>query len=330
MSDALAGKVVVLLGASRGLGRAAALELARRGARLVLAARDPRSLTETQRMCEQLGALALVQVTDATVAAEVERLAVVAVTHFGCIDVWINNAGVTLFALLEQAPFLEHQRVIETNLYGSIHGARAALPIFRTQRRGTLINVGSILSMVGHAFVPSYVISKFAIRGLTEALRVELADEPDIHVCGLYPYAIDTQHFESAANELQRKAWAMAPAQSPEKVARALSDLAARPRRELCVPRSAKLILALHSLMPRTFERVLLHALQRWHLRGPQERAPEGNLFRPSEQQARIHGRRSPRVSTPRLLAFAARDALGLLAGDALRTWRRARGLPSP
>src|SRR5690606_17479042 len=130
---------------------------------------------------------------------------------FERIDVWVNNAGVTLFAPLEGAPFEQHRRVIETNLFGPMYAARAVVPIFRRQGRGVMINVGSILGKVGQPFVPSYVISKFALRGLTEALRAELADAPDIHVCSLLPYAMDTPHFESGANRVGRAAHPMPP-----------------------------------------------------------------------------------------------------------------------
>ena len=101
------------------------------------------------------------------------------------------------------------------NLIGAMHGARAAIPTFRRQHRGTLINIGSVVSHVGQAFVPSYVISKFGVRGLSEALRVELADEPDIHVCTLFPYAIDTPHFQTARND-RAVAARCAPALAPQ------------------------------------------------------------------------------------------------------------------
>src|SRR5690606_37667297 len=117
--------------------------------------------------------------------ADVQALAALALEQTGVIDVWVNNAGVTLFGSIEGGPLDEHREVLETNVFGAIHGARAVLPIFRRQRRGVLINVGSILSKIGQPFVPSYVVSKFALRGLTEALRAELADEYDIHVCSL-------------------------------------------------------------------------------------------------------------------------------------------------
>jgi hypothetical protein len=197
--------------------------------------------------------------------------------------------------------------VIETNLYGSIFGARAVVPVFRRQKRGVLINVGSVLSKVGQPFVPSYVISKFALRGMSEALRVELADELDIHVCSILPYAIDTEHFESGANELGREAHAMPPVQSPEKVAAAIVDLALHPRREVHLPRYAPLGLALHFMFPRATERLLLEVLGKWHFGVTPEPSTTGNLYAPTRPDGAVHGARQPQLSTLALLLYALR-----------------------
>jgi short-subunit dehydrogenase len=300
-------KVAVITGASSGLGREAAREFASRGFAVVLAARRRDELEQTAATCRALGAEALVVPTDVTCESDVQRLVAATLTRWSRIDTWVNNAGVTLFSPLEEGPFEEHRRVIETNLFGSMHGARAVIPVFRRQKQGVLINVGSVLSKIGQAFVPSYVISKFALRGLSEALRVELADEPDIHVCTLFPYAIDTPHFQTGANELGRKAYAMPPMQTPEKVARALVDMAEHPRRERHVPRIAFLGLGLHFLRPRSIERLLLHALEAWHLGGSTRRTA-GNLYRPPSESGAVHGHRKPRIVGPAFAAWAVRE----------------------
>jgi short-subunit dehydrogenase len=300
----LSGKVIVVTGASGGLGRAAALELARRGARLVLGARRADAIEETAALCRAEGAEAVAVVADVTQEVDVVGLAHRALALSGKIDVWVNNAGVTSFGMLESTPLTEHRRVLETNLWGAVHGARAVLPSFRRQGFGVLINVGSILGKVGQPFVPSYVISKFALRGLSEALRGELADQPAIHVCTLLPYAIDTQHFQAGANFVGRKPYAMPPVQSPEKVARALADLAERPRRELHVPRVATLGLALHLLFPRLVERVIFDSLKEWHFGEAQKLDAAGNLWQPSADAAAVHGQRAPRVSLGGLVAW--------------------------
>lgn len=307
-------QTVVITGASSGIGRAAALELARRGARLIVAARRIDAIEDTAQRCRELGAEALAVVSDVTVEKDVAHLASRALEVNGAIDVWVNNAGVTAFGSLEGTPLEEHRRVVETNLWGAVYGARAALPVFRRQGRGTLINVGSILSKVGQPFVPSYVISKFALRGLSEALRAEVANQPNIHICTLLPYAVDTPHFQAGANFVGREAHAMPPAQSPEVVARALVDLIDRPRRELHVPRSAQLGLALHALFPRAVERVIHDALSRWHFGAPQQLG-SGNLWEGKLEPPTIHGERPPQLSFQALIAWL----FGHYASRALR-----------
>jgi NAD(P)-dependent dehydrogenase (short-subunit alcohol dehydrogenase family) len=302
----LRDSVVVVTGASSGLGRATAYELAGRGARLVLAARRSDALEDTARRCRHADGSAVVVETDVTSEADVQRLARRAVEAYGRIDVWINNAGVTLFSPLEGATFDEHQRVIETNLFGAMHSARAVIPIFRQQRHGIMINVGSILGEVGHAFVPSYVISKFAVHGLSEALRVQLADEPNIHICTVFPYTIDTPHFEVAANWIHRAPRALPPMQSPEKVARAIAGLCERPRRVRFVPRSLVFGLALHALLPRSSERLLLHALRKYHISDAPQTMTDGNLFDGASIPATVHGERPPMISTPLFATWAA------------------------
>jgi short-subunit dehydrogenase len=303
----LKNRVVVITGASSGIGRAAALAFAERGSRLVLAARRREALESIARACRGLGAQAVIRETDVKREDEVQALAQLALEQTGALDVWVNNAGVTLFGSIEHGPLDEHREVIETNLFGAIHGARAAIPIFRRQKRGVLINVGSILSKIGQPFVPSYVVSKFALRGLSEALRAELADERDIHVCSLLPYAVDTEHFESGANHMGLDVHAMPPVQAPEKVARAMVELAEHPVRERHVPRIALAGLALHAAFPRTVERILFEALSKWHFGDEPEASNRGNLDQPEKSSGRVHGERKPRLSTAALLLYAAR-----------------------
>lgn len=312
-TEKLRDQVVVITGASSGVGRASAVEFARHGCRVVLAARRSEGLEETARQCVAAGGEALTLVTDVTREEDVNRLAQTALDRWGQIDVWLNNAGVTLFAVLEDATFEEHRRVIETNLFGAMLGARAVVPIFKRQGRGVLINVGSVLSKIGQPFVPSYAISKFALRGLSDSLRAELADERDVHVCSILPYTIDTPHFQSGANTVGQHARALPPLQSPEKVARAIVQLAVRPRREVYVPSIAVLGLAAHALFPDTTERLLLHALRKWHFDQRPEPDREGNLYRPDDDaHGQTHGQRGPQLKLPGFLLWTARELVRL------------------
>jgi hypothetical protein len=143
---------------------------------------------------------------------------------------------------------------------------------------------------------------------MSEALRAEVAEEPNIHVCTLLPFVIDTPHFETGANAVGREARAMPLMQSPEKVARALVSLAERPRRELHVPRALALGFVVHWLLPRTTERLMLRALRRWHFSDDVQPRTEGNLYSPPEEKGESHGHRPPRISTPAFAVWTARE----------------------
>lgn len=313
------GKVVVITGATSGIGRAGARELAARGWHVVLAGRRREALEQAALECRAAGGSAQSVPTDVSSEAEVRALAAAAMRHTGVIDVWVNNAGVTLFGSLEESPMEEHRRVLEINLFGAMYGARAVLPIFRRQHRGVLINVGSVLSKIGQPFVPSYVISKFALNGLTEALRAELANEPDIHICSLLPYAVDTEHFESGANHLGRDPHAMPPMLDPEAVGKAMAELAERPARERHVPRVAVLGIAAHALLPRAVERTIFDSLSKWHFGNTIEQDSTGNLFAPIRSDGGVRGSRPARVSAARLLLYGVGRLMTVQAGLMLR-----------
>jgi short-subunit dehydrogenase len=310
---ALQGKVVVITGASSGIGRASALAFADAGCRLVLAARRLDALEETASLCRTRGAPVHVVRTDVTVDADLERLRDEAVGRWGRIDVWVNNAGTTYFARLDEGDLAGHRRVIETNLIAPMVATRLVLPVFRRQRAGRLINIGSVLSQVGQTFVPAYVISKFGLRGVSEAARADVADTPGIQVSTVLPYAVDTPHFQDGANATGKQARAMQPVQEPEDVARAIVDVAARPRRHRYVPRYVVLGVALHWLWPGATERLLRHALATFHLVGRQQ-VTHGNLFAPAETAGAIHGERRPVIGRTLFAMWVARELVTMSA----------------
>ncbi|MCF8206897.1 MAG: SDR family oxidoreductase [Methylotenera sp.] len=172
--NGIQGKVVVITGASSGLGEATARHLAARGARLVLAARRADRLAALQAELAAGGAEALVVATDVADAAQVQALADQTLAHFGRIDVWVNNAGIMPLAPLAQAKVDEWSRMIDVNIKGVLHGIAAALPAMTVQKSGHFINIASVAGL--KLFTPIgtvYSATKFAVRALSEGLRAE-------------------------------------------------------------------------------------------------------------------------------------------------------------
>ncbi|HEY0418609.1 MAG TPA: SDR family oxidoreductase [Acetobacteraceae bacterium] len=243
-------QVVVITGASSGIGRATAQAFARRGANLVLAARRAQLLEEAAHECEALGGTAITVPTDVTDEAQVQVLGRRALERFGGIDVWFNNAGVGAFGRLESIPMDAWRRLIEINLFGYVHGARVALPQFKAQGRGVLVQNASIVGRTAKSDGTAYATSKFAIRGFSEALRQELLDQPGIHVCTVLPSVIDTPFFQHAANYSGRSVRAAPPVYTPEEVAETVVELVERPQAEVIVGGFGKIAAAQKRVAP--------------------------------------------------------------------------------
>jgi short-subunit dehydrogenase len=300
MSAMLRDAVVVITGASSGIGRATALDCAREGGRLVLAARRAEALEDVARECRELGGDAIAVATDVTDEHAVQQLAHRAVERFGCIDVWVNNAGVTLFARFEEAPPEAYRRVIETNLFGYIHGARAVLPWFRKQGRGVLINNASIVGKTASPYVSAYVLAKFAIVGFSESLRQELLDS-SIEVCTILPASIDTPLFQHAANYTGRAVKPLNPVYDPELVASAIVRCAKRPRREVFVGNAGRRLVMMKTFAPALGERRTARKVERDHFQNRPSPRSEGNLFAPMPGTGVTGGWRQASASLGRL-----------------------------
>jgi NAD(P)-dependent dehydrogenase (short-subunit alcohol dehydrogenase family) len=283
--------VIVITGGSSGVGRATAHLFARRGAMLVLGARGTAALAAAAAECQELGGRAIFEQLDASEAASVEALRDKAVAAFGRVDVWINCAAVLALGPFEATPVEAFERVIKTNLFGYANGARVALSQFRKQEcRGTLINVASVLGVVGEPHVSAYVASKFAIRGLTACLRQEVRHLPGIHICCVLPAALDTPIYQHAANYTEHSPRSIVPVYKPERAANAIARLVERPRREVTIGGFGQLLVLGSRLAPGIVEWGIAKAgpqLQFERRRGSRR---TGNLFEPLKQADSVTG----------------------------------------
>lgn len=326
-NHSLKGRVVVITGASSGLGRSGALRFAREGAKVVLAARGRRSLEETAREIEDLGGRALVAPTDVSREEEVENLARRAEEAFGRIDIWVNNAVVTAFGRLDQIPPEAIRRIVEVNLIGCLFGARAALSRFRRQGYGTLINVSSPVGKRGEPMTSPYATTRAGVVGLSQSLRMELTDYPDIHVCTLMYASHDTPLFQHAGNYSGIEVKPLNPVYDPELGGKAMVKLAKRPKREMVAGPVGWLMLLLPNLAPGMFEKVAGPQIIKDHFFHDRNIEPKtGNLFQSLEELNAVSGgwKHSNFMAVP-YLRYASYGALGLALGVGL--WAGGRRL---
>lgn len=198
-------KVIVITGASSGIGEATAKILAKDGAKLVLGARRKDRLEKLAEEVKELGGEAVYLVTDVTKVEEVEALGKLAIDTFGKIDVWLNNAGIMPQSMLEEKRISDWDATIDINIKGVLYGIGTALPYMKSQKSGHIINISSVAGHIAHAGGAVYSASKWAVRAISESLREEVAQmEGNIRTTIISPGAINTELTKSVTNEAVR------------------------------------------------------------------------------------------------------------------------------
>src|SRR5690349_13376391 len=325
-------EVVVITGASAGVGRASARAFARRGARLGLIARDVEALQATCRDVEALGGQAVLCVADVAQSGQVENAAALIEDRIGPIDVWVNNAMVTVVSPITELEADEVRRVTEVTYLGTVYGTLAALRRMRARNRGTIVQVGSALAYRAIPLQAPYCGAKFAIRGFTDALRSELMHEQiDVHITMVQLSAFNTPQFQWGRTRLPRRPQPVPPIFQPEVAAQGIHWAAHhRPRDHNVAFPAVKAILG-NKLFPKLADRALVklgYAGQMGKLPLPEER-PD-NLYEAVPGDYGTHGRFDARSKGYSLQLWATTHrglvAAGMFAAAAL-LWAGSRGM---
>jgi short-subunit dehydrogenase len=257
MARELRRAAILITGASAGIGKAAALAFAKEGARLLLAARRRHRLEEVAAEVRALGGEAVVAETDVADRQQVQSAVNSVVSAFGRLDILVNNAGIGYFGMLEDTPIEEVEGLWAVNMMGTIYATQAAIPLMRQQGGGHIINIASVAGKRGAPGNSIYCATKFAMVGMSEALRVELHGS-GIEVSVICPITTGTEFFEASSVRSKRHHPPTGPMQSAKKVARAIIRCARWPRPEVIVFPPARILVLINALSPRLADRIFL------------------------------------------------------------------------
>lgn len=253
----LEDQVIVITGATSGIGLVTARMAARRGAQLVLAARNERALQKLAAEEELSNTGAVCVKADVGNITDVRRIACKAVEAFGRIDTWVNNAGVSIYGRIMDVPEDDHRKLFQTNYWGVVNGSKTAVEYLR-ENGGALINIGSTLSDRAIPLQGHYCASKHAVKGFTDALRMELEEEGrPISVSLIKPSAVDTPYKAHARNYLGVAPENPPPVYAPETVAEAILHCAENPTRDVFVGGGGKALSLMGNYAPGTTDTVM-------------------------------------------------------------------------
>lgn len=256
----LSEQVIVLTGASSGIGLATARRLGAAGARLVLVSRNAEALGKIAREIEAHGGTAAVMPADVADHDALDRIAHETAARFGRLDTWINDAGVAIYGALEDVPIADQKRLFETNYWGVVGGSLAAVRQFRRQGRpGKLVNIGSVLSDASLVYQGSYSASKHAVKAFTDALRMELhADGADVSVTLVKPAAIATPYMEHARSYMDSRGTRNPPpSYHPDLVARAVAHACTHDQRDIYVGGGGLAVSVMSTVAPTLTDHVM-------------------------------------------------------------------------
>ncbi len=250
----LADQVMVITGATSGIGLTTARRAARRGARLVLVARNEDALKQLTFELSKRGCEAIYVVADVGIEEDVRRVAQAAIARFGGFDTWVNNAGISIFGRNEDVSLNDQRRLFQTNFWGVVHGSLVAVEHLK-QHGGALINLGSEVSDRALPLQGIYSASKHAVKGFTDSLRVELEEEgAPISVTLVKPAAVDTMFVQHAKNYLEEEPRLPAPIYAPEVAADAILHAAEHAKRDIYVGGTARLTASTAHYAPRVVD----------------------------------------------------------------------------
>jgi len=250
----LSDQIIVITGASSGIGLTTAEMAASCGARVVLSSRNETDLLDAVNRIRANGGRAFHIVADVADPDAVDAIADLAIEQFGGIDTWVNNAGIGMYGKLTETPLQDKRRLFEVDFWGVVHGCRTALRHLRAGG-GAIVNIGSVASDRAAPLLGIYSAAKHAVKGYTDALRMELErDRIPISVSLVKPASINTPFIEHARSHMKDEPEFIPPVYAPEEVARAILTCAERPLRDVLVGGSARFLSGFGALAPRTMD----------------------------------------------------------------------------